>query len=402
MKVSWANGIRRIVVFALLCGATWAHAQAPDEARQVAAPAGPLAAPSSVNDAPVLAMRIVTEDGRVLSELPAGLSVEIGKPLDRAQVSESLRALYRTGDYADLQAVATPVEGGLRLDFIVRENLFFNQVLIRGLTAPPTDASATAAMQLSLGQVYRRAAVDEALDRLRGTLREEGLYTAEVSAETVPHADTHQMDVMIHVKPGPRARVGEIQLKNGTEYRDAEILSRLKIKSGGELTSARVQRGTDRIHKFLVKKGHLSARAAVRRGEYDAAKNTVPLQLEVTEGPRVHVAVVGAKFSSSELKKLIPIYQEGAVDADLLEEGKRNLGDRLQRDAYFDAQVAYSTETRAVKRPAGEGEGTEQVITYRVERGERHKLIGIEITGNQYFSTELLRSRLQIFGGAFG
>jgi outer membrane protein insertion porin family len=197
-------------------------------------------------------MRIVTEDGRVLSELPASLSVEIGKPLDRAQVSESLRALYRTGDYADLRAVATPVEGGVRFDFIVRENLFFNQVLIRGLTAPPTDASAAAAMQLSLGQVYRRAAVDEALDRLRETLREEGLYTAEVSAETVPHADTHQMDVMVHVKPGPRARVGEIRLKNGTEYRDAEILSRLKMKSGGELTSARVQRGTDRIHKFLV------------------------------------------------------------------------------------------------------------------------------------------------------
>jgi outer membrane protein assembly factor BamA len=347
-------------------------------------------------------MRIVTEDGRVLSELPASLSVEIGKPLDREQVSESLRALYRTGDYADLRAVATPVEGGVRLDFIVRENLFFNQVLIRGLTAPPTDASAAAAMQLSLGQVYRRAAADEALERLRETLREEGLYTAEVSAETVPHADTHQMDVMVHVKSGPRARVGEIQLKNGTEYRDAEILSRLKMKSGGELTSARVQRGTNRIRKFLVKKGHLSARAAVRRGGYDAAKNTVPLQLEVTEGPRVQVAVVGAKFSSGELKKLIPIYQEGAVDADLLEEGKRNLSDRLERETYFDAEVNYSIETREVKRTGGDGQGTEQVITYRVERGERHKLVGIEITGNKYFGAELLRGRLQIFGSAFG
>jgi outer membrane protein assembly factor BamA len=120
MKVSWANGIRRIVVFALLYGATWAQAQAPDEVRRVTAPAGPLAAASSVNDAPVLAMRIVTEDGRVLSELPARLSVEIGKPLDRVRVSESLRALYRTGDYADVRAVATPVEGGVRLDFIVR------------------------------------------------------------------------------------------------------------------------------------------------------------------------------------------------------------------------------------------------------------------------------------------
>jgi outer membrane protein insertion porin family len=401
MKAGWASGIWGIAVFALLSGATWAHAQAQQDTPKWTAPSGPIAADSPTNDARVLLVRIVTEDGRVLSESPAGITVETGKPLDPARVSESLRALYRTGDYDDLRAVATPLPGGIRLDFVVHENLFFNQVLIRGVTAPPTEASAAAAMQLSLGQVYRRSAVDEALERLKDTLRDEGLYTAAASAETVPHADTHQMDVIVHVKPGPRARVGEIQLMNGTEYQNNEILSRLKMKSGSELTSARLQRGTGSIRKFLVKKGHLSARAAVRRGAYDAAKNTVPLQIEVTEGPQVRVAVAGAKFSSRDLKKLIPIYQEGAVDADLLEEGKRNLSERLERQAYFDAEVNYTVETREVKRSGG-AQGTEQVITYQVKRGERHKLVGIEITGNRYFDSELLRSRLQIFGGAFG
>ena len=94
-------------------------------------------------------------------------------------------------------------------------------------------------------------------------------------AETAPHPETHQMDIVVHVKPGRRARVGIIQLKNGTEYRDAEILSRLKLKAGGEITSAKLQRGTGRIRKYLVKKGHLSGLAAVRRGNYDAAKNTM-------------------------------------------------------------------------------------------------------------------------------
>jgi len=32
--------------------------------------------------------------------------------------------------------------------------------------------------------------------------------------------------------------------------------------------------------------------------------------------------------------------------------------------------------------------------TYTVERGDRHKLIGIEFAGNKYFDTELLRSRI--------
>ncbi|PYU62772.1 MAG: hypothetical protein DMG55_02780 [Acidobacteria bacterium] len=393
MKSGWANGWRGIFALALLTGAASTRAQAP--------PGGSVTA--AVEEEPkIVAIRMVKEDGQELSNTLSGIAVETGKTLDPGKIADSLRALYRTGDYADLRAVVTPVADGVRLDFVVRENLFFNQVRIAGLTAPPSEASAAAAMQLTLGQTYRQAAVSEALERLRETLREEGLYQAEVSAETVPHPEAHQMDIVVHVKPGPRARVGIIQLRNGTEYRDAEILSRLKMKSGGAITSARLQRGTDRIRKFLVKKGHLSGRAALRRANYDAAKNTIPLDLDVTEGPRVQVSLKGAKFSKSELKKLIPIYQEGAVDADLLEEGKRNVRERLERQGYFDADVNYTTETHEMKSDHGAARGTEEVITYTVERGVRHKLMGIEITGNRYFDTELLRSRLQVFGGAFG
>ncbi len=393
MKSGWANGLRGIVALALLTGAAPTRAQTPQDT----------SVPDVAKKEPkIVAIRIVKEDGQVLSDSPSGIAVETGKGLDRGKIAESLRALYQTGDYADLHAVVTPVADGVRLDFVVRENLFFNEVRIEGLTAPPSDASAAAAMQLALGQTYRQAAVNEALERLRETLRDEGLYQAKVSAETVPHPETHQMDVVVHVKPGPRARVGIIQLKNETEYRDAEILSRLRMKAGGEITSAKLQRGTDRIRKYLIKQGHLSGRAAVRRGNYDAAKNTIPLDLEVTEGPRVKMTLRGAKFSEGELKKLIPIYQEGAVDTDLLEEGKRNVRERLERQGYFDADVNYTTETHEVKSSRGAARTTEEIITYTVERGDRHKLIGIEITGNKYFDTELLRSRLQIFGGAFG
>jgi len=339
-------------------------------------------------------------DSKVLAESPSGISVEIGKPLDREKVAESLRALYKTGNYADLKALVAPVTDGLRLDFVARENLFFNLVRLEGLEPPPTEASAAAAMQIGLGQTYQKQTVDEALERLRETLREEGLYRAEVSAEALPHPDTHQMDIVVHVKPGPRAHVSGIQLKNDTAYKDADLVSRSKMKPGQAVTSARLQRGTDRVRKFLAKRGHLSSHVTVRRGDYDAAKSSVAISLEATQGPRVEVSVSGAKFSEGELKKLIPIYQEGAVDPDLLEEGKRNIRERLERQGYFDADVSYKIEMRDVKTSLWQG--TQETITYTVERGDKHKLIGIELAGNKYFDTELLKSRLQIFQGAFG
>src|SRR6266849_7114020 len=203
MRAHCEQGLRKIVAAALLMGAAQGHAQAQQETAggQVSAATAQNAASTDEN---VAAVRIVTEDGHVLSEAPAGLAVAIGKRLNGEQVAESIRALYRTGDYADLRAISTPVEGGVRVDFVAREQLFFNQVVIHGLVSPPSEASAIAAVQLSLGEPYQADAVNEGLERLRELLREEGFHAAQVSAQTVPYTQNHQMDVLINIQSGPR------------------------------------------------------------------------------------------------------------------------------------------------------------------------------------------------------
>ncbi len=183
LALSWASG--------RVC------AQAPEPAQS-----------ASRTNRTVVSIRIVTQNGRVLSESPEGLAIRVGQPLDASVLREVLRQLYRTGDYADLQAVLTELPGGVRLDFVVRENLFFNEIRFEGLVSPPSEASAAAAMQINLGQPYRKELLDEALVRLQDALREEGFYNAKVSAETIPHADALQMDVVVHDQPGRRARAG--------------------------------------------------------------------------------------------------------------------------------------------------------------------------------------------------
>ena len=85
-------------------------------------------------------------------------------------------------------------------------------------------------MQLSLGQTYRVEDVTEGLERLKEALREEGLYRAKVTAEQIPHPETHQLDVIVQVDPGARARLGTIQLLNNTEFSDATLLRLFRLK----------------------------------------------------------------------------------------------------------------------------------------------------------------------------
>ena len=95
----------------------------------------------------------------------------------------------------------------------------------------------------------------------------------------------------------------------------------------------------------------------------------------------------GYKISRRTLKKEIPVYEENAVDDDLLNEGKRNLLDYLQTRGHFDAKVEILKETDAK---------TMQVI-YQIDPGALHKLVLVEITGNKDFlDTPKLKSYLQI------
>src|SRR5271165_6256345 len=169
MKACRVNRLRGVALLVLLLGVASAYAQAPDATPAENAPGSS-----------VISVRVVREDGRILTANPGGLAVELGKPLQGAQVAASIRKLYQSGDYADLRAVVTPEAAGVRLDFVVRENLFINQVVIEGLKAPPSDASAAAAMQLSLGQTYRTTDLEDAIKRLTEALRDEGLYQAKV------------------------------------------------------------------------------------------------------------------------------------------------------------------------------------------------------------------------------
>ena len=67
--------------------------------------------------------------------------------------------------------------------------------------------------------------------------------------------------------------------------------------------------------------------------------NTVDYSIAVEPGPVVEVRVEGLKLSRETLKRYVPVWEEHAVDEDLLNEGRRNLLDYLQDQGYFEAQV---------------------------------------------------------------
>src|ERR1035437_4368621 len=278
--------------------------------------AGPAAAQNNPSGEPprVVAVRVVTELGSVLEQNPPQLTVQPGQPFSIEIESASLRQLYRSGRYADLRAELSDVPGGVRLDFVVRQNLYINRVQVEGLREPPSEALALSSLRLNVGEIFRESDMKEAVDRLRQTFEDDGQYQPVITYKTSSHPDSLQMDSVVRVTPGPRAKIGGIAIHNQTQFSDAELRGRLKVKDGGEITSDRLNRAADRERKWMADKNYLGARVTITRGPYNASSNRGPLAVTLYAGLEVRVAVDGAKVPLRQVRKLVPIYQEGAMD----------------------------------------------------------------------------------------
>jgi len=336
----------------------------------------------------IASVRTVDDKGTPIPERLAPLPLKSGDAFHIDAERASLRALNQTGLFSDVQTKATSEADGLHVDFVVTRNYYNNMVRVYGLKDPPNEGTAVAALRMSLGEPFQIPALNDGLKRLGQTLQDDGFYEAKWNYALTKHPDTQEIDITVEVAPGPRAKISAVGINNQTSYTGKQILGKTRLKKGTQVTAERLDRGTERLRNYLVTQGYLSARVALNRGKYDENSNTLPITLDVTAGPRVRVEVSGMKISAKQVRKLVPIYEEGDVDPDLLGEGQRNIRDLLQSQGYFDSTVTYTT--------SGDMTSSLEVIQYTVHRGIRHRLVGIQIEGNKYFSNSLLSSRLQI------
>jgi outer membrane protein insertion porin family len=352
-----------------------------------------LAQETAIEGRTVAEVRVSYESGAPVKEKVPPLALKVGSPFSFGEERQSLRQIYRLGDYSDIRVSAMIASDGLEVHFVVKPNLYNNVIRIEGFRPPPTEAAALASMRLTLGDPFRESALQEAIGRLQGALRDDGFYQAKIQWSLEPHPNTRQMDVTVTVSPGLRAHVGGITIVNETPYPDQQLLRRLRISAKTAITASSLSHDNERLKTFLVNQGYLGAGGVITRGAYDPKSNAVPLTIAVTAGPRVRVEIEGAHLNKSQQKKLIPIFEEGAVDEDLLQEGRRNIRDYLQSQGYFDADVQVRSQQM--------NQQGERVITFDIVRGNHYRLAGIAFDGNHYFDSALLLRPLQLQPASF-
>ena len=328
--------------------------------------------------------RVAERDRDHLMEL---LPVRQGSRLDRDQVRAGIRALYATGRFGDIQAEVTPEGNGVVLSFVTSPNYFVGAIEVEGAPTRPNANQIVNSSKLQLGEHFSQDKFDRALENVRQLMQENGYYKARVSGETTSNLTTQQVDVLFHVDAGAQAHIGQVAVTGTSNLSSFQVQQIAKVNSGDRVTASRITESLQKLRKKFQKQNRALAQVSIAEQKYQPDTNALDLTFQIDPGPVVLISTRGFRISRGRLKKEVPVFEENAVDDDLLNEGKTNLLNYLQTRGHFDASVEIKKES----------DPHTLRIVYEIEAGPTHKLELIDISGNKEFlDTAKLRSYLQI------
>ena len=340
----------------------------------------------------VAAIDLIGNPRRDMEPLRSMVVQKAGEPYSQDKVEASIAALERTGQFPKVQVNVVPDPSGLRLNFLLEPAYFLGVIDFPEAAKLFPYTRLLQVVNLPDEDPYDKARVEFAEQALQKFLANNGYFQAKIKTHT-DIDDAHQLvNLTFSVIPGKLARVANVSFEGPEASEDARLRHSIRslrarfsgglLKSGKPYTRARISEATAAIKRALSGQRHLASRVQENPPQYHSENNRVDVSFKVEVGPVVTVRVMGARLSpipymsSRQMKKLIPIYSEAAIDRELVDEGQQNLVDYFQKKGYFDAQVKTTFQQQ----------GDQVLLVYDVEKGKKRKVDRIVFRGNHEVS----------------
>jgi outer membrane protein insertion porin family len=318
------------------------------------------------------------------------LLIHVGDVLTPQNVRAAIQALYDTGQYGyvDVDANAA-ADGTTSLTFRVRPFFFFSTFRLEPENL--LDRSLSAHIRLPFGEKFTTSAVERVVENTQELLLSEGYFQATVTPTYQPDEESHLIFVTLKATPGPKAKVGTVRVEGGEQtFKTEELLDAFGLKRGDDVSGSKIEKGISDVRAKFTELRFLNTRVNADR-MYDRETNAVDINVTVQPGQFALVKTIPPNISDKKLRELVPIYEEAAVDPDLVEEGRVRVTRYMQQEGYFDAVVGVETIEAEVDPELGNA----IQINYTIMPGAKHEIVGVRIDGNQHFTTDEIRRRIK-------
>ncbi|MFZ1085575.1 MAG: POTRA domain-containing protein [Terracidiphilus sp.] len=336
---------------------------------------------------PVLRISVTGVSMDRLAPFPGALAQAEGKPLSRESVRTSLRQLYSTGLFETIAVEAEREGNGVALLFRGTPRTFIGRVSVYGAKPGTLNTQLERAGGLAPGARFTQAKLDQAIEQMRATLAQNGFHEPVITQNLTAHPEEQLVDIAFHAVNGPQARVGALAVTGDPGMSVAEFRRHAHLKDGSRVNSETGDHALAGVLKVYQGQERLEAEIKIEPQQYSAETKKSSFRISANQGPIVKVLVQGSSIDANRVKRMIPIFEEGSVDDDLLNEGNRRLRDYYQRQGYFDVKVEHERQSSSAQQVT---------IVYKVQLGPRRRVEQVSVQGNHYFDSATLKELLSV------
>ncbi len=333
------------------------------------------------------------QDARTLR---ASILQTANAPYSQQKIDETIIALKRDGRFQNVKVEVSPETNGLRVLFVPQPAFYFGVFQFPEAVNSFSYTQLLQAANYSRQEPYTRERVEKAEANLLDFFHQNGYFLATVEPELQTDPTHRVVNVIFRIKLKRHAHFGKIHLTGASPAETQELERSLRslmarvrgayLKTGASYSLKKLGTATTYLQGQLGKQHYLAGKIRMLPAKYDPATNRADVTFQVATGANIAVRIVGAHVWGRTQKKLIPIYEENAVDADLVREGQEDLTSYFQSKGFFDAEVTSRIEQQA--------NGT--TVYYQIEKGKRGKVKAVEFQGNRHFSDRELNSHVAV------
>ena len=309
--------------------------------------------------------------------------ISVGDPFDPIKIDDSLKALFRTGLFADVQIFRR--SGNLLVQ--VEENPIINRINFEGNSELDDDALLKE-VQLRPRTVFTRARVQSDVQRIIAIYRRSGLFTARVEPKII-RLPQNRVDLVFEVAEGEETKIERINFVGNRAFSDSQLRG---VVSTGESAWWKILGASDNydpdrlsfdrelLRRHYLQNGYADFRVVSGTAELSRDGETFFITFVVEEGEQyefgeVTVDVGNTTLDPEQVLNSVSTQQGEIYDASEVDKSVEQITLQAGKLGFAFAQVRPSAERDPEEqddRPRLQGSGGTARL-YRADRDRRQR-----------------------------
>jgi len=357
-------------------------------------------APAYAQSTAVIAQIIVRGNQRVEAEtVRSYMTISVGETYDPAKVSSSVKALFRTGLFADVRIVRQQTA----LFVSVVENPIVNRINFEG-NASIDDETLQKDIELRSRMVFTRARAQSDVQRIVTLYRRLGRFAARVEPKII-QLSQNRVDLVYEISEGPVTKIERINFVGNRAFSDSQLRGVIStsesawwkiLASTDSYDPDRLNFDKELLRRHYLKNGYADFRVLSAVAELSRDGESFFITVSVEEGklykfgPSKVVTSV-AILNASKLEGVIVTEQGATYDTTKVDKTVENLALEAGKSGFAFAKIRPKIERDEATRTIA--------INYEISEGPRVYIERIDIVGNVRTLDKVIRREFRLVEG---